>query len=326
MRRRRFSTLLGGAATVLPFGTKAQQAGKVPTVGFLSASTPSLSRERVAAFKQRLEMLGWTEGRTITVEYRWAEGHPERSPEIIAEFVKQNVAVIVTHATDNVIAAKKITSKIPIVFAVAADPVDTGLVASLAQPSGNVTGLSIQSTDLASKRLELLREAVPSLRRLAILVNLGNPASVLERRKLEGASGLVGVTPVGAEVRQADDIVSAFEALRSRADALYVCADPLLNTNRSRISALALRQSLPTMLDNREFVIAGGFMSYGPDITELFRRAADYVDKILRGAKPGDIPIEQPTKFDLVINLRTAKALNLEIPRTLLAVADDMIE
>ena len=208
----------------------------------------------------------------------------------------------------------------------AGDPVGTGLVASLARPGGNVTGLSIQQTDLAGKRLELLREVVPGLRRLAILANVGNPAAVLEMGEVQAAARTLGLEVATLEIRRAEDIAPAFEALKGRADALYVCADPLVNTNRIRINTLALGARLPTMHGFREYVEAGGLMSYGPNFPDLFRRAADYVDKILRGAKPADIPVEQPTKFDLVINLTTAKALGLDVPPTLLARADEVIE
>ena len=231
------------------------------------------------------------------------------------------------HARDRaVLAAKQATSVIPIVFAVAGDPVGSGLVASLARPGGNVTGLSIQATDLAGKRLELLREVVPGLRRLAIMANVGNPAAVLEMGEVQAAARTLGLEVATLEIRRAEDIAPAFEALKGRADALYVCADPLVNTNRIRINTLALGARLPTMYGDREYVEAGGLMSYGPNFPDLFRRAADYVDKILRGAKPGDLPVEQPTKFDLVINLTTAKALGLAVPPTLLARADEVIE
>jgi putative ABC transport system substrate-binding protein len=323
VNRRQFVTGLGGAAA-LPFSSRAQT--KLPTIGFVGASAPSLASQRVAAFERRLRDLGWSQDRTVTIVYRWANGHFDRSPELLAELVRLKVDVIVTHATANIIAAKRTTSEIPIVFAVAADPVGTGLVASLARPGGNVTGLSIQATDLAGKRLQLLQEVVPTIRRLAILVNAGNPASVLEKREVEAAARKLGLSAVTAEIRSAEDFATAFAALKTGADALYVCADPLVNTNRGRISTLALSTRLPMMLDNREFVAAGGLMSYGPNIPDLFGRAADYVDKILRGAKPADIPVEQPTKFDLVINLTTAKALGLTVPPTLLARADEVIE
>ena len=224
------------------------------------------------------------------------------------------------------LAAKQATALIPIVFAGAGDPVGTGIVASLARPGGNVTGLSVQFTDLAGKRLELLREVVPNLRRLAILINADNPAAMKEVGEVQAAAGAFGLEVVTLEIRKAEEIASAFEALKGRAEALYVFADALMNTNRVRINTLALAARLPTMHGVREYVEAGGLMSYGPSLPDLYRRAADFVDKILRGTKPGDLPVEQPTKFDLVINLTTAKALGLEVPPTLLARADEVIE
>jgi putative ABC transport system substrate-binding protein len=319
--------LIGGAAatSLRPYSAHAQLA-KLPTIGFLGASTSSLASERVAAFEKRLRELGWIEGRTIAIEYRWAEGQLKRAPEILGELIRLKVDVIVTHATANIIAAKRATTTIPVVFAVAADPVGTGLVASLARPGGNVTGLSIQAPDLAGKRLELLREVRPGLRRVAVLVNVANPGAVLEMRQVETAARTLGLEVAALEIRRSDDIAPAFETVKGAADALYVCADPLVNTNRQRINTLALGAKLPTMEDNREFVAAGGLLSYGPNFPDLFRRAAELVDKILRGAKPADIPVEQPTKFDLVINLITAKALGLAIPPMLLARADEVIE
>jgi putative tryptophan/tyrosine transport system substrate-binding protein len=329
MRRREFITLLGGAVAAplaWPLAARAQQPGKLPTIGFLGASTSSTASQWTAAFLQRLRELGWSEGRTIAVEYRWAEGRNERSAEIAAEFVRLKVDVIVTSATANVVAAKQATSVIPIVFAAAADPVGARLVAALAQPGGNVTGLSIQQTDTAAKRLELLREVVPGLRRLAILVNIGNPAAVLDMGEVQTAARTLGLEVASFEFRRGEDIAIAFEALKGRADALYVCNDPLVNTNRIRINTLALGARLPTMHAIREYVEAGGLMSYGANFPDLFRRAAEFVDKILRGAKPADLPVEQPTKFDLVINLTTAKALGLKIPEGFLLRADEVIE
>jgi len=326
IERRQFIFALGGATIAWPLAARAQQSGKLPTIGYLGASTPSLDTQRVGAFVQRLRELGWIEGRTIAIEYRWSEGRTERYAEIAAEFVRLKVDVIV--ATGGAIpAAKQATSVIPmIVFAGAGDPVGTGIVASLARPGGNVTGLSVQFTDLAGKRLELLREVVPNLRRLAILINADNPAAMKEVGEVQAAAGAFGLEVVTLEIRKAEEIASAFEALKGRAEALYVFADALMNTNRVRINTLALAARLPTMHGVREYVEAGGLMSYGPSLPDLYRRAADFVDKILRGTKPGDLPVEQPTKFDLVINLTTAKALGLEVPPTLLARADEVIE
>jgi ABC-type uncharacterized transport system substrate-binding protein len=325
MKRREFITLLGGAAA-WPRAARAQQPAKLPTVGFLVSGTPSTHGQWVAAFVRRLHELGWIEGRTIAIEYRWAEGRTERATEIAAEFVRRKVDVIVTSATASVVAAMQATSVIPIVFAAAGDPVGTGLVASLARPGGNVTGLSIQQTDLAAKRLELLREVVPGLRRLAILANVGGPAVVLDMREVQATARTLGFEVITSEIQRGEDIVPAFEALNGRADALYVCIDPLVNTHRIRINTLALAARLPTMHGSREGVEAGGLMSYGPNLPDLFRRAADFVDKVLRGAKAGDIPVEQPRKVDLVINLTTAKALRLTIPESFLLRADEVIE
>jgi ABC-type uncharacterized transport system substrate-binding protein len=324
-KRRDFITLLGGAAAAWSFPTSAQQP-KVPTIGFLGATTAATQSQWTAAFVQRLGELGWAEGRTVTIEYRWAEGRSDRLPEIFAELVRRKVDVIFTHATPNVIAAKQATSVIPIVFTLVGAPVGAGLVTSLARPGGNVTGISNLSSDLGGKRLELLREVVPTLRRLAILTKIDNPSAVLEMGDVQAAARTLGLEVAIAEIRRADDIASAVESLKGRADALIVPPDVLLLAHRIRINTLALGARLPTMHGSREYVEAGGLMSYGPNYSDLFRRSADYVDRILRGAKPADLPVEQPTKFDLIINLTTGKALGLEIPPMLLARADEMIE
>ncbi len=325
MRRREFITLVGGAAA-WPLAARAQQPAKVPTIGFLGAGTPLVWGQWVAAFVQRLRELGWIEGRNVAIEYRWAEGRDERFAEIAAEFVRLKVDVIVTSGTPTVVAAKQATSVIPIVFATAGDPVGTGLVASLARPGGNVTGLSVQITDLAGKRLELLREVVPGLRRLAIMGNVGNPATVLEMAEARAAAQTLGLEVATFEIRRAEDIAPAFEALKGRAEALYIPSDPLTNSNRVRINTLALGAQMPTLYSVGENVKAGGLMSYGPNRPDLYRRAADYVDKILRGAKPGELPVEQPIKFDLIINLTTAKTLGLTIPESFLLRAHEVIE
>ena len=326
MRRRAFITLLGSAVAAWPLAARAQQPGKLPTIGFLGQSTRSAATEWTAAFVQRLRELGRIEGRTITIEYRWGEGREERFVEIAAEFVRLKVDIIVTAGTLAVVAAKQATTVIPIVFAGAGDPIETGLVASLARPGGNVTGLSSQTTDLAAKRLEILREVVPGLHRLAILSNVGNRLAVLEMREVQAAAGTLHLEVVTLEIQRGEDIAPAFEALKGRADALYVCLDALLLTNRIRINTLALTARLPMMTATRDSVEVGGLISYGPNFPELWRRAGDYVEKILRGAKPADIPVEQPTKFDLAINVTTARALGLTVPPTLLARADEVIE
>ena len=299
---------------------------RAEAIGFLGSTTSAAQSQLTVAFVQRLRELGWIEGRTVAIEYRWAEGRSERFAEFAAEFVRLKVDIILVHNTPPLVAAKHATSSIPIVFATAADPVGTGVVASLARPGGNVTGLSSQLADTAAKRLELLRGVVPSLRRLAILANGGNPGPVLDAREAQTAASAVGLEATTFEIRHAEEVAPLFEALKGRADALYVASDPLVNTNRIRISTLALGARLPTMHGVRDYVEAGGLMSYGPSIVDQYRRAADYVDKILRGAKPAELPVEQPTKFDLVINLTTAKALGLNISDNLLTLADEVIE
>ena len=275
---------------------------------------------------QRLRELGWNEGRTIAIEYRWGEGREGRFAEAAAEFVRLKVDVIVVSGTPAVIASKKATSTIPIVFATAGDPVGNHLVASLARPGGNVTGLSVQSSDLASKRIELLREVVPGLRHLAILGNINNPFTVLELGEVQAAAGTLGLEVVTLKIRRAQDIAPGFDAIKGRSEALYVCVDGLMSTNRIPINILAVGARLPTMHGGREYVEGGGLMSFGANYPDLFRRSADYVDKILRGAKAADIPVEQPTKFDLIVNLITAKALGLDMPTALLALANEVIE
>ena len=323
MKRRALLAALGGAAA-WPLVVHAQSSAKPPTIGFLGAATPSAWSSWVAAFLQRLRELGWVEGRTVTIEYRWAEGRHERAVQIAAEFVRLKVDIILT--SGGVLeAAKQATSTIPIVFGVANDPVAAGYVASLARPGGNITGLSLQTSDLAAKRLELLREVVPGLRRLVILVNPANPAAAAEIGQAQAAAGLLGLDVSTIEFRRADDIGAA-AGRRDGAAALYVCTDPLVLAQRAKINTLALAARLPTIYGAREHVEVGGLMSYGANFPDLFRRSAEMVDKILRGAKPGDLPVEQPTKFDLVINLTTARALGLTIPPTLLAIANEVID
>jgi len=325
MNRRDFITLVGGAAAAWPLGASAQQPVKLPTIGFLGPSTPLVSSHWAAAFVQRLHELGWVEGQNVAVEYRWAEGRSERYAEIAAEFIRLNVDVIVT-VGGPALSAKQMTSVIPIVFAVAADPLGSGLVANLARPGGNATGLSVQFTDTIGKRLELLREVVPTLRMLAIMANVSYPAALLEMGEVQTITQKVGLNVVALEIQRAEDIAPAIETLRGRAEALYVVGDSLVDAHRVRINTLALAARLPTIYPYREGPEGGGLMSYGANFPNLFRRSADYVDKILRGTKPADLPVEQPTKFDLVINLKTAKALGLQIPDKLLALADEVIE
>jgi ABC-type uncharacterized transport system substrate-binding protein len=325
VRRREFISLLGGAAA-WPLAARAQQPGKLPTIGFLGANTPTAQAHWTAPFVQRLRELGWIEGRTIAIEYRWADGRTERAAETAAELVRLKVDVIITSGTTNVVAAKQATSIIPIVFAAAADPVGTGLVASLVRPGGNVTGLSVQQPDLAGKRLEILREAVPGLRRLAIMGNAGAAGSLADMSETEDAARKLSLEVRRFEFRRSEDIAPLFDTMEGNADAIYVASDPLVTTNRLRINVLALGARLPTMHAIREHATDAGFIAYGTNFPDLFRRAGDLVDKVLRGVKPGDIPVEQPTKFDLVINLITARALRIAVPPMLLARADEVIE
>ena len=326
MKRREFITLVGGAAAALPIATRAQQPARLPTIGFLGSGAPFSMNDWIDAFVQRLSELRWVVGSTVAIEYRWAEGRNDRFAEFAAVFVRLKVDAIVTSGTPSVLALMQATSSIPIVFVAVGDPVANGLVKSLARPGGNVTGLSNLTRDLAGKRVEILREAIPGLRRLAILANVANVAVVLEMRDAQAAARTLGYEVIALEIRRAEDIAPAFETVRDRADAIYIAIDALVNTNRIQINSLALHARLPTMHGGREFVEAGGLISYGPNFPELWRRSADYIDKILRGAKPADIPVEQPTKFDLVINLKTARAIGLAIPGTMLARADDVIE
>jgi putative ABC transport system substrate-binding protein len=325
MRRRDVIRLLGGMAAAWPLVVRAQQSGRLPIIGYLGASTLASQGQWYAAFVQRLRELGWIEGRTIAIETRWAENRSERYADIAAEFVRLKVDVIVTWGIA-VPAVKQATSVIPIVFAVDADPLGGGLVASLARPGGNVTGLSSQAADLAGKRLGLLRDLLPGLRRLAIIGNVGYPPVMQQFAEVHEAAQKLGLEVDRRETRSPEQIASAFDLLKSEVQALYVCGDPLMNTHRIRINTLALAARLPTIHVQREYVEAGGLMSYGPSLLDLNRRAADYVHKILRGAHPADLPIEQPTKFDLIINLTTAKAIGLRIPESFLLRADEVIE
>ena len=310
--RREFITLLGGAAAAWPLAARGQQ--KPLMIGYLGSAPRMGESQRDAALLQRLRELGWTDGRNITIEYRWGDNRFDRYAEIAAEFVRMKVDVIISFGTA-VPTIMKATSSIPVVFTVDADPVGRGLVASLARPGGNVTGLSLQSTDLVGKRLELWRDALPGLRRLAVIGNAGFPGAVQETGEVLAVAPKFRIEIHRAEVRKAEDIVPAFEAFQGRADALYICGDLLMFTNRIRINTLAAAARLPTLHGARDYTEAGGLMSYGTSSVDLYRRAGEYIDKILRGAKPADIPVEQPTKFELVINLITAKALGLKIPR-----------
>jgi putative ABC transport system substrate-binding protein len=324
VRRRDFIKVVAGSIAVWPLAASAQQPGKLRTIGFLGTDA-SVWSPYTAAFVQRLRELGWIEGRTIAIEYRWSEGRPARNAEIAAEFVRMKVDVIVTNAFA-ASTVKQATSVIPIVFPLGIDPVGSDLIGSLAQPGGNVTGVTTQQSDLAGKRLELLREVLPRLRRLAIMGNVGFPQAVLEMGKVQAEARMLGLEVAPLEIRRVEDIAPAFDSLNLQADALYVVGDAFIQANRTRIITLSLGARLPTIVGIREFVQAGALMSYGPNFSDQFRRAAEMVDKILRGTKPSDIPVEQPTKFSLVINLTTAKAIGLKIPEALLLRADEVIE
>jgi putative ABC transport system substrate-binding protein len=324
--RRRDFVACGTAAVVFSLSVRAEPSRKRPTIGFLGAASAELAGPWVATFVRRLGELGWIEGRDIAIEYRWAEARPERYSEIATEFANRNVDVIVTWASAPVLAAKRATTKIPIVFAAQMDPVGAGVVASLAEPGGNVTGVSIQQIDTAGKRIELLREMVPNLARLGVMANSGAAGAMIELHEVAMTARSLGLQVIPLEVRQPDEIFSYIESIKGHADALYVATDPLIFSNRIKINAIALNQRTPTIYGSREYVDAGALMSYGPNWTDLFGHAAEQVDKILRGRGPADIPVEQPTKFDLIINLKTAKALGLEIPPSLLARASEVVE
>lgn len=324
--RRAFAALLGAACVPLSFPALAQRQGRLPVIGFLGATTPTVWSPFVNAFVGRLRELGWVDGRNVSIEYRWAEGRNERYGEHTAEFVQRGVNVIVTSGTGPTLRVMQATKDIPIVFAAAGDPVGTGIVASLARPGGNVTGLSNQQTDLAGNRLEYLREVVPGLKRIAVMGNVNVPNVTLEMNELEAVAVRVGVEVVRLEIRRTEDIVPGLESLAGKVHALYVCTDPLMTTHTVRINTMALTEKLPTMYAFREYVRQGGMMSYGPNFPDLFRRAGDFVDKILKGAKPAEIPVEQPLKFDLIVNLTTAKALGLNIPEVFLVRANEVIE
>src|SRR5262249_2188519 len=324
MRWRDFIKVVAGSVAVWLLGVRAQQAGKPPTIGFLGSNELAWS-SWTAAFVQRMRELGWIKDRPIAIEYRWSEARPERVAEVAAEFVRLKVDVIVSYGTA-VPALREATSTIPIVFAIAIDPAGAGIVPSLARPGGNVTGLSIEQTEAAGKRLELLRAVIPHLHSLAVIANVANPQTKQEMGAVQTAARALGLELAPLEIRRAEDVATSFAALKGQADALYIAQDTLTNANRTQILTFALGARLPTIVSSSDFVKAGALMSYGPNYPALFRRAAEYVDKILRGAIPGEIPVEQPTKFNLVINLTTAKAIGLAMPESVLLRADEVIE
>jgi putative ABC transport system substrate-binding protein len=323
MDRRTFLGTLAGGLLAAPLAAEGQQAGKVARIGRLELSSAGTDE----AFRQGLRELGYVEGQNVVLEYRFAEGKAERLPDLAAELVSLKVDIIVAGGTPAPLAAKHATSTIPIVMAAAGDPVRTGLVASLAKPGGNVTGLSTFTPELAAKRLQLLKEVVPGVSRVAALWNATNPFTVFNMRETEVAARTLGVQVQSLEVRGSDDFENAFAAaIRGRAGALIVVDDPLTCRHREQLADFAARNGLPTMYGFRQCAGAGGLISFGASLADLYRRAATFVDKILRGAKRADLPVEQPAKFELVINLKTAKALRLTIPQSLLVRADQVIE
>jgi ABC-type uncharacterized transport system substrate-binding protein len=326
MRRRAFITLLGGAAA-WPLGARAQQSGKMPRIGFLGNSTAALESNLVGPFREGLRDLGYEEGRSILIEYRWADGMYERFPVLIAELIALNVDVIVTAGTPAALAVKKATTSIPLVMIAVGEPVETGLVASLARPGGNATGVSSLSYGIQGKRLELLREMVPSISHVAVLWNSGSPIMIIQERETRAAAEVLGIKMLSLGVRTLEEIEQAFAAiLRERPGALFVLADRLFLHHRKRIIDFAIEQRLPGVYAYRELVEVGGLMFYGPSYADLHRRTAAYVDKILKGAKPGDLPVERPVKFVLALNLKTAKTLGIEVPLQLQQLADEVIE
>jgi putative tryptophan/tyrosine transport system substrate-binding protein len=329
MQRREFIKALGGVALAWPLKADAQPSGKLFRIGFFSSGAaaaqggPGTARYYVEA----LRGLGWIEGKNVVFEYRYAENHPDRLADMAAELVHLKVDVIVAGGTLAPLAAKRATSTIPIVMANAGDPLGSGLVSSLAYPGGNVTGLSLMAPDLGGKRLELLKELLPGLSRAAVVWNAANPYAANVFRETERAARKLAIDIQSLEVRGPDDFDTAFEAARAQhPEGLITIEDPLTIDNRKQIVDFAARNRLPAIHGVREFVEAGGLIAYGANLVDLARRAATYVDKILRGAKPADLPVQQPTKFEMVINLKTAKALGLELPPTLLARADEVIE
>jgi putative ABC transport system substrate-binding protein len=332
MRRRELILGLSALVALRLFAREAAQgaraAGDAPAViGLLAPFTRADTELWHRAFRQGLHDLGWVEGGNIRFEYRYADGQVDRLPELVAELINLKVDVIVTAVTPDALAAAKATKTIPIVMAATGDPVTTGLIASLARPGGNVTGLTQIQTDLSAKRLQLLKEIAPGISRIAALWNPQDAISSLARQEIESAARHLAVELHSLEVRSSDELTAAFaSAADAHDDALMVLPSPIFVVNEQRIADFAVKHRLPSMFHLREFVQAGGLLAYGPDRADLFRRAATYVDKILKGANPSDLPVEQATKFQLFINLKTAAALGITVPRSLLALADEVIE
>jgi len=329
MKRRTFVVgCLALFTATMPVAAEAQQADKVWRIGFLEAGSSSVNRHFLDAFRQGLSELGYIEGRQIAIEDRWAEGRNDRFPGLVAELIRLKVAVIVAASTPATLAAKNATKEIPIVMTLVSDPVGAGFVAGLSRPGGNITGLASIANEVVGKQLELLKEAVPQVSLVAVLWNPANPAfQTVQLREAEVAAKALGMRLQVLEVRSPDELDATFAALTGRqAGALLVLADGMFFRHRARITGFAAKLRLPAIFQGKENVEAGGLMSYGVNIPDMFHRAATYVDKILKGAKPAELPVEQPTKFELVINLKTAKALGLTIPPALLQRADHVIE
>jgi putative ABC transport system substrate-binding protein len=326
MRRRDFLGALGVAAG-MPFAARAQQAGKIWRVGILDTVPAALNVKNIDAFRIAMHMLGYLEGQNLVIDYRSPDGRPERLPDLVAELIRLKCDVLVTRGTPPTLAAKDSTSTIPIVMTAVAEPVETGLAQGLARPGGNVTGLSAFITQLAQKRIELLKELVPKMSRLGFLANMSNASVPAQWDEIKFAAQALGINALMFDVRKPEDITPSFEAaIAKRMDGFAVTNDTVLVASRHRITELAAKHRLPTVYASREYADAGGLLSYSAHYPDLYRRAAAYVDKILKGAKPADLPIEQPTKLEMVVNLKAAKALGLNMPATLLARADEVIE
>jgi putative ABC transport system substrate-binding protein len=327
MRRRQFITLLGGAAATWPLAARAQQPAKIPRIGFLGNSTATMEANLIGPLRDGLRELGYEEGRNVIIEFRWADGKYDQFPALVAELLAAKVDVIITAGTPATLAIKKATSTVPLVFIAVGDPVGTGVVPNLGRPGGNITGLSSIAPDLEGKRLELLREVVPKLSHVAFFLNPANAFHTASMRQARVAAQSLGIKLQPMEVNKSEQLDGAFASIvKEKPDALLILADRVFLHNRKRMMEFAIQQRLPSVNAYRELVEAGGLISYGPSYEDMHRRAAVYVDKILKGTKPADLPIEQPTKFTLLINLKTAKTLGLTVPPTLVARADELIE
>jgi putative ABC transport system substrate-binding protein len=326
VRRRKFITLIGGAAAAWPMAARAQQSA-MPVIGYLDTRSPDAVADRLRAFRQGLKDTGYVERENVGIEYRWAEGQYDRLPELAAELVRRPVTAIVATSTSSALAAKAVTTTIPVVFLVAEDPVRLGLVASLARPGGNLTGINVFTGEVTAKRLELLRDMVPKTARVAVLVNPSNPTAEMTLRDLEPAARAMGLQFQSFNASTSHEINTAFATLvREPPDAIFVSLDAFLNSRRAQLVNLAARHAIPAIFSNRDCVEIGGLMSYGANLVDAFRQVGVYSGRILKGATPADLPVVQSSKFELVINAETARMLGLTVPPTLLASADEVIE